>query len=227
LLAKVKDRRTIDLSRHWNIKNFLEYYYSSLAITGALYWIPQILKAEPEHSFFFNESYKYYDKEINTTADLMNIIRKMEVDIHLQRILLKVDRASMFHSLEVRVPFLNNQMLAHSQTYTYNDCIKGMQGKMNIKQSLINKAGIELVLAPKKGFTIPIDEWLRGDIKEEVTEKIMDMPANLSRLFRKKKLQELLKQHMQGSQESGWLIWALYSLVQWDAFHRQKYNKCA
>jgi asparagine synthase (glutamine-hydrolysing) len=88
----------------------------------------------------------------------------------------------------------------------------------------MDKAGTDLVLAPKRGFTIPIDKWLRENIKEEVNEKIMNMPANLSVLFRKRKLQELLRRHTDGLQNSGWFIWALYSLVQWDSFHRHKYN---
>jgi len=224
LLAKIKDPATVHLSRHWNNKNFLEYYYLSLAVKGAAYWLPQVFRAQPASPFFFQESLKYLAEETTSTAGLMNIIRKMEIDIHLQRILLKVDRASMYHSLEVRVPFLSKAMLQYSRSCSYDDCIKGIEGKMNIKQSLINKAGEALVLKPKKGFTIPIDDWLRKDIKAEATEKIMDMPPHLAVMFNREKLQQLLQKHMEGSQQNGWFIWAVYSFVQWDAFHRNKFS---
>jgi asparagine synthase (glutamine-hydrolysing) len=158
----------------------------------------------------------------------MNIVRKMEVDIHLQRILLKVDRASMFHSLEVRVPFLSNAMLDHSLAYSYKNCIEGTHGKINLKRSLINKTKKELVLKPKKGFIIPIDQWIRTQFKNEITEKLMDMPPHLSMLFRRNKLKDLLTSHMNGVQSSGWFIWSLYALVQWDCVHRNKYkSRCA
>ena len=221
LLAKIKDPATTDLARHWSMQNFMEYYYSSLGITGSLHWLPKIFKIKPASSFFLTEMEEKNNAELNNIEALMNMVRKMEVDIHLQRILLKVDRASMFHSLEVRVPFLSNDMLALSESYAYTDCIAGNEGKMNLKKLLIDKAGEKLVLKPKKGFTIPMDEWMRTVIKNDVTEKIMYMPAHLAVMFNRAQLQQLLQQHMSGKQNAGWLIWAIYCLVQWDALHRK------
>ena len=123
---------------------------------------------------------------------------------------------------QVRCSLLNNEMLQHSLNYNYTDCIEGTQGKMNLKKSLIEKTNSELVLQPKKGFTIPMDEWLRKEICKEVTEKMMDMPQHLSTMFNRNKIQQLLNQHMNGSINSGWFIWAIYSLVTWDAAHRNK-----
>ncbi len=224
LLAKIKDPSTIYLARHWNNKNFLEYYYSSLAVTGAPHWLPQVFEVKPKPSFFFTEAVNKTDQKNASVEELMNCIRKMEADIHLQRILLKVDRASMHHSLEVRVPFLSKAMLQYSLSCTYSDCINGAEGKINVKQSLMNKAGESMVLKPKKGFTIPMDDWLRKEIKNEATEKIMDMPRHLALMFNRGKLQHLLQTHMDGTRQNGWFIWAVYSLVQWDAHHRNKYN---
>src|SRR5207249_9203999 len=129
---------SVDLSRHWRYSSFIDYYYSSLSITGAPYWLPQVCKAKRSPSFFLCKSIQIYHED-KGTAELMNLVRKMEVDIHLQRILLKVDRASMYHSLEVRVPFLSNRMLDYSLSCSYNQCIKEEQGKMILKNSLAEK----------------------------------------------------------------------------------------
>lgn len=223
LISKVKDRRAIDLARHWNTKNFIQYYYYSLAITGAPVWIPQVFKASAACAFFLNAICEENNEEITEDVGLMNLIRKMEVDIHLQRMLIKVDRASMYHSLEVRVPFLSNSMLANSLLVSYKDCIEGQNGKMNIKRLLMQKAASDLVYAPKKGFMIPMDEWIRKEIKTEILEKIMDMPAHLSYMFNRDKLQSLLNKHMNDSQNLGWFIWAIFSFVQWDEYHRNKF----
>jgi asparagine synthase (glutamine-hydrolysing) len=123
---------------------------------------------------------------------------------------------------------LSNAMLEHSLSFTYKNCIEGKQGKMNLKRSLINKTEKELVLRPKNGFVIPIDDWIRTGLKNEITEKLMDMPAHLSIFFRKEKLKNLLNLHMSGIQNRGWFIWSVYTLVQWDSVHRNKYkNRCA
>lgn len=220
---KIKRPSSTDVSRHWGYKNFPEYYFSSLWITGAKHWVPEICRVEPVYPFFFLESKRLYDEDTDTMR-LMNIVRKMEIDIHLQRILLKVDRASMHYSLEVRVPFLCNSMLDYSLSCTYRDCIKEKHGKLILKNSLAAKTDTSLVFQPKKGFTIPLDTWIRNEIKDDIIEKIMEMPSDLAMLFRKKKLAQLLKEHMEGKYNWGWFIWALYALVNWKTTHINKYK---
>ena len=225
LSEKIRKPSVTDLSRHWNHKDFVSYYYSALSITGALHWLPQVYKTDEHSSFFFHESEKLYSDDMSTSK-LMNIIRKMEVDIHLQRILLKVDRASMYYSLEVRVPFLGNDMLDYSLSCNYSDCIKQDHGKIILKNSLAAKTNEALVFQKKKGFRIPLDEWIRKEIKNDITDTILNMPAHLSTLFYKDKLERLLQAHMSGKYNWGWFIWALYSLVTWDATHRNKFTSC-
>jgi len=223
LVDKIKNRSAVHLLRHWNAADFMEYYYSSFTITGAEYWLPQICKARADKAFFFDECKNNFEGKLNDTEDLMEMMRKLEIDIHLQRVLLKVDRASMFHSLEVRVPFLSNAMLEYSLSHNYKDCIENDIGKINLKKLLISKSREELVMQRKKGFVIPIDEWLRKEIKNEVSERILDMPPQLSQFFNKNKLELLLSQHMDNSQNWGWFIWAIYSLVKWESTHCNKY----
>jgi asparagine synthase (glutamine-hydrolysing) len=222
--SKLKNYALTDVSRHWNHTDFFDFYYSTLFTTGAITEVPIICKTGVTKIFFFKELIKNLNGQQKDISCLMNIVRKMEMDIHLQRILLKVDRASMFHSLEVRVPFLSNAMLQHSLSYSYKNCIEGTQGKMNLKKSLIKKTGEELVIKPKKGFSIPIDDWIRTRLKNEITEKLMDMPPHLSTFFRKEKLRNLLNSHLNGTQSMGWFIWSVYTFVQWDSMHRNKYK---
>jgi asparagine synthase (glutamine-hydrolysing) len=94
---------------------------------------------------------------------------------------------------------------------------------MNLRQALINKTSEELVMQPKKGFTIPMDDWIRNEIKKEVTEKMRDMPAALNYQFNKNAVRQLLHEHMTGKENAGWFIWAIYSLVVWENFHRNKF----
>lgn len=219
LTAKLQKPAGLTLARHWNEDDFLSYYYHALFITGAKQWLPLVFKDEAYEDYYYTQL-RQANTALTSTSDYMDVARKLEVDIHLQRILLKVDRASMYHSLEVRVPLLSNGVLDASNTYNYSDCIINGQGKWNLKSSLIKKTTAALVNKPKKGFIIPIGEWMRGSLKKEVTEKILNMPGNISSMFNSPQIEKVLQNHMDGHNDWSWFLWALYSLVRWDDRHR-------
>lgn len=218
LTSKINNRHSVELKRHWKTAHFLDYYYSMMGITGALAWLPKIMNVKPEKSFFLQKHFK------NTfqlsVDDQMNEVRKLEMDLHLQRILLKVDRAGMFHSLEIRVPFLSNAMLDYSNQITASQNIQNDMGKMNIKNSLAAKAGSSLVFTEKKGFGIPIDEWMRGNLKQHITDTILNMPNHLKVHFNFRNILKMLDKFFSGKENTGWFVWALYILSRWDRQHK-------
>lgn len=205
--------------RHLLVDDFPAYYYRSLFIYGAEVWLPNLFDGTSEAAFYFNEFYKENNALELTEENVMNTVRKLEFDLHLQRILLKVDRASMYHSLEVRVPMLSNAMIQYSNTLSHSECIVQGQGKYNLKQLLINKSRKELVLQPKKGFVIPINDWLRKELRRDVEDKLNNMPGELQVFFNKKELSKIISQHMSSKGDWGWLIWSIYSLVNWYTQH--------
>lgn len=219
LLSKFRHFQSIHLGRHWNSGNFPSYYYSSLFITGALANQKSLLNFEPQVPEFYNDALEAFEASGGDGNVLMQIARQLEMDIHLQRILLKVDRASMYHSLEVRVPYLSNAMLDYSSCLSWQDCIVKKEGKVNMKRLLAAKFGAEQVFKEKRGFRIPLAEWMRNELKQEVTEKLMEMPASLLPLFNRKKLGKIITAHMQSKQDHSWLLWAVYALVRWDREH--------
>lgn len=220
---KITGRARITRRRHFEVNDFPAYYYRSLFITGAEYWLPDLYNEKAEDAFFLQQLYNETDALKVTQQQVMNVLRKLEFDLHLQRILIKIDRASMYHSLEVRVPILSNEMIDYSSSLNFRDCIKNGQGKYNLKELLMGKSNMKLVLQNKKGFVIPIGNWLRNELKKDVEDKILNMPAELSVLFNKKELQKLLTEHNSSKSDWGWLLWSLYSLVNWHAQHRNAF----
>jgi asparagine synthase (glutamine-hydrolysing) len=140
-------------------------------------------------------------------------------------ILTKVDRASMYRSLEVRVPFLANAMLDYAQSLGPRDCINGRQGKYNLKSALTKLTNSELPMQPKRGFDIPIGDWLRGPLRKDVEDKCLQMPSELGHLISVKVVRKLLDAHMNKGQEWGGMVWALYALVNWHACHRRSFQR--
>jgi asparagine synthase (glutamine-hydrolysing) len=207
--------------RHLQVDDFPAYYYRSLFVSGAEQWLPELFEKKAGEAFFFQKIYTESTSHIDE-QQVMNVLRKMEVDLHLQRILLKVDRASMYHSLEVRVPLLSNDIIDYSTSLSYQDCVQQGQGKYNLKKLLIEKSNEQLVMQPKKGFIIPIGKWLRNELRTDVHDRLLNMPGELSILFNRKQLQKLLDEHMNGTADWGWLIWSVYALVNWHDCHRNK-----
>jgi asparagine synthase (glutamine-hydrolysing) len=218
---KLSGGKRVVRKRHLQVDDFPSYYYRSLFITGAEQWLPSLFEHKIDPAFFLQKTYE----ESSTTFDekqVMNVLRKMEIDLHLQRILLKVDRASMYHSLEVRVPLLSNAVIDYATSLSYEDCVVSGHGKNNLKQLLIKHSNEQLVLQPKKGFIIPIGKWLRNELRKDVEGKLLNMPRELAPLFNRKQLQKVLHEHMSETADYGWLIWSLYALVNWHDCHRNK-----
>ena len=118
---------------------------------------------------------------------------------------------------------LSNSVIEYSTHLPYTDCVKDGIGKMNLKELLIEHSNRELVMQPKKGFIIPLGEWIKGALKNDIEDKLMNMPSDLAIHFNKAEIKNLLQQHFAGEQDWSWFIWALYSLVNWNDYHRNKF----
>jgi asparagine synthase (glutamine-hydrolysing) len=164
-------------------KSFAEMYYRQLTVSGSQFWKPKILNDPHVADPFFFKSAQALEGGLSDVEGLMHLMRKMEFDLHLQRILIKVDRASMFHSLEVRVPLLSNSMLDAAASYSFADCFRSGEGKMPLRKIIRKQVGDELAALPKKGFVVPIDEWIRTTMKKDFYEKILNMPKALQSTF--------------------------------------------
>ena len=124
----------------------------------------------------------------------------------------KVDLASMENSLEVRVPFLDKQMIEASLqidpllSYGKN---KSKQVLKNVLHKRIPSVPIETV---KKGFSIPLSTWLREDLKSLFTERILD--ADLTPYgFKRSAIENMLQQHSSKQHDLKWPLFTLYALL--------------
>lgn len=216
--------RTIPL-RYARVANIVEYAYRSTRIPGAEEWVSLLCDAPSATSQSYCEPLARLIPEDPSPTVLMGFLRKVEFDLHLQRILLKVDRASMFKSLEVRVPFLSNAMLDFAAGSTPAACIQGKQGKVNLKTLLSQLTGSDRAFQAKRGFSIPIGDWLRGPLRADVEGKLHNLPSGLRELISGKAVERLVRSHMVEGDDSGWLVWCLYSLVNWHDFHRNSIGR--
>lgn len=152
-----------------------------------------------------------YSNEKDERA-LLGKLRKAEFYGMMQKTLRKVDLASMENSLEVRVPFLQKKMIETSLKIdpflNYGD---GNQKQLlkNILSLRIPSVNEEKV---KKGFSIPLSQWIREDLKEEFSSKLLETDFT-SYGFEKKQIEKLLMTHLSGQQDLKWPLFTLYALT--------------
>lgn len=193
-------------------RKFGEYYLSKQGIPGSLYWTKRINKKRPTNSPYW---YKITNDKLASQEKALQFARQLEFHIHLQRVLLKVDRASMFHSLEVRTPLLSQQLIEYSNNLKFNDCVANSTGKMPLRQVLSMLIPSDaLNSGAKKGFAPPLTIWLRTSLKEKVHRRIIEIPRDLKPLMNKKVIEEMWDLHQNG-RDLSWMIWSVYSLFDW------------
>ncbi len=131
-------------------------------------------------------------------------------------ILVKVDRASMAASLEVRVPFLDHRIIEFIWNQSADLKIVGNEGKWLLRQILSRYVPLELTDRPKMGFGVPLDKWLRGPLKEWAGDLLAEDRLNRQGIFRSGPVQKKWQQHLSG--EIAW-HYQLWPILMYQAWH--------
>lgn len=130
-------------------------------------------------------------------------------------ILVKVDRASMANSLETRAPFLDKNVVELVNNIPLILKMKGFKTKYILKELMKNKLPKEIIYRRKKGFGIPLAEWINKDLKSLVLT-LLDKPRiDKAGLFNYNYIQELLNNHFARRQDNRKQIWTLIVFEMW------------
>ena len=132
-------------------------------------------------------------------------------------ILTKVDRASMAHGLEVRVPLLDHPLVEWLATLPPSLKLRGQEGKYLFKKALEPSVPTSILYRPKMGFGVPLCQWFRGPLQAQLQETVLGERLRNSGYFNAKSLQRLVKQHQCGSHDHSAALWAL---MQFESFLR-------
>ena len=152
---------------------------------------------------------KWSNNNYQMTADL-SIKLWLENDSNV-----KVDRASMASSVEVRSPFLDYRLIEFARTlpisYRY---IKGNKKRI-LKDILSRYIPKEIFNLPKKGFSIPINNWIRHELKNEFETTLSDTFLSMIPDLNVNKFKEMFSDHMDNKADYSSYIWRMYVLAKW------------
>jgi len=129
-------------------------------------------------------------------------------------LLVKVDLASMAHSLEARSPFLDHRVveLALAMPVDHKLRLRGGRSKVVLKTAFADLIPREILTRPKLGFGVPLDRWFRGPLRDHLSAILLD-PRTLARnLFRPEAVRSLIEDHLSGRRDHAYRLWALLML---------------
>ena len=129
-------------------------------------------------------------------------------------ILRKADRMSMAHSLELRVPFLDRQVLAAAQALPRRYRCTGRRGKIALRAAAARRLPPQLADAPKRGFPVPLADWLRQEKYYALVKAKLTGPA-AEHFFDTGALCALLDAHRAGKTNAMTKLWAFYCFIEW------------
>ncbi len=129
----------------------------------------------------------------------------------------KVDRASMAHSLEVREPLMDHELVEWLATLPSNLKLRGGEGKLLLKKAMEPKLPHEVLYRPKMGFAVPLARWFRGPLAQRLREAVLGERMADTGWFERKMLERLVDEHQSGVRDHSAPLW---SILMFDAFLR-------
>ena len=154
------------------------------------------------------------------TDEPLSMIQYLDFKSYLPGdILTKVDRASMAHALEVRVPLLDHKLVEWISGLPPSMKLRGSEGKYIFKKSLEPYLPHDILYRDKMGFSIPLARWFRGPLRERVKTVLLGQTLAETGIFNMPFLRELVEHHLAGVRDNSVPIW---SLLMFDAFLRNE-----
>lgn len=165
----------------------------------------------------YREMYARFRDHDAVQAMLYTDVSLLLPDIYFQ----KVDRPSMAHSVEVRVPMMDNLLADYALSLP-----SSIKLKRNIKKAVLKKAlhGLvpdKVLYGRKRGFTVPVSRWLRGPLAAYLREILLDPSTQRSGLFDTVVLGQRIDQHLDETADYGKSLYKFLNLALW---HKQHFN---
>ncbi|SFK99498.1 asparagine synthase (glutamine-hydrolysing) [Nitrosomonas aestuarii] len=170
----------------------------------------------------FTSSFRNDLHEYQAVNVLRNYAQQCPVDDPLSRvqyldmktylvgdILTKVDRASMAHALEVRVPLLDHELVEWISTVPASLKLKDGEGKYIFKKALEPYLSDNILYRNKMGFSVPLADWFRGPLRQRVRDAILGPVLAETGIFNRAYLEEMVDHHQSGKRDYSAPLWTL------------------
>src|SRR6267143_1069245 len=127
----------------------------------------------------------------------------------------KSDKGGMAHSLEIRVPFLDNEVIDFSNTLPDHQRIRGSSRKWLLKAAFENLVPAEVFHRFKRGFGVPVSRWLRKELREYYLDCVLSRSARVNQYLQMSNVDALFREHLRGARDYSGVLWKCLILEIW------------
>lgn len=166
----------------------------------------------------FQESapFAYYKEKTGISAPSSLTDYRM-IDKHLSLegdMLVKVDRTSMLNSLECRAPFLNKKLWDYTHSLPDTYLMKGWVKKYILKDAFRDQFPAGFLDKSKAGFGVPVGDWLRSTLKEELLNYVSKEFLETQNIFNQAAISKMVNEHLKGTDHT-FKVWTYYCFQKW------------
>lgn len=158
-----------------------------------------------------------FDRDYEVSAaDPLNRVLLLDMRLYLENdILVKLDRAAMMASLEGRVPLLNHDFVTYALSLPLDMKLRGLRSKFLLKRALRGLLPESILRRPKKGFGIPVADWFRGPLKEQMLTVLSSERLAAQGFFSRVAVRRLIDDHLAGRRDNRKQLWTLFAFQKW------------
>ena len=153
-------------------------------------------------------------------GDLLNRMSRHDLRTYLHELLMKQDQMSMAASIESRVPFLDDQLVARVAAMPSSLKLRGWQTKALLREAVRDLVPPEILTRKKMGFPVPVGHWLANQFRPMVDEFVLSPRAIERGLFNPAAVQQMVSEHVSGQSRHGDRLWLLVNLEIWQRIFR-------
>ena len=166
-----------------------------------------------------------YRERYAETAGADPLARLQDVDLGIylaDDLLVKTDRASMAHSLEARVPFLDPVVTNFALALPARQRVRGLRKKVLLRKAVAPIVPSRIVRGKKRGFSIPAAAWLRGELEPFARETLSADTLKRQGFFRPEAVTALIDRHVAGREDLSRQLWGLLAFTLWHERHVER-----
>lgn len=171
----------------------------------------ELVKQSNEPSTAFSHSTSFPDN-----GGYVDWMMSVDAQIYMaDDILVKVDRAAMYNSLETRVPLLDHRVIEFAWQLPAALKIRDGVGKWPLREILYKRVPKSMIERPKKGFSVPLASWLRGPLRDWAEQLISSQRLEDEGYFNTAAVRSCWSQHIQGKADYSRKLWSILMFQSW------------
>jgi asparagine synthase (glutamine-hydrolysing) len=156
-------------------------------------------------------------------AELLARLQDVDFGLYLvDDLLVKTDRASMAHSLEARVPYLDPAVTNLAFALPRRQRVRGLRKKVLLRKAVAPLLPGQIVRGKKRGFSIPAAAWLRGELEPFARDTLSSDTVRRQGYFRPEAVQRLIDRHVAGKEDLSRQLWGLLAFTLWHEHHVER-----